>query len=1414
MDKEFRNAIERATQRARTLLTDDFAAQLKGVYDILPSGKFAPEGGQHLSDLQSGLRARIIASIEHKKANGMQPLEAVADYIRDAAFTTLNRFAALKMLEARELVQECISRGEESTGYAEFRGLAPGIALLPDSEGYRLYIDSLFDELSTEAKVLFDRRDPASALWPKRHTFENLLTILNASEIATVWREDETIGWVYQYFNDPAERRKMREESAAPRNSRELAVRNQFFTPRYVVQFLTDNTLGRIWYEMRRGETRLREQCRYMVRRPTEVFLGSGEEAPGAPKDEELSQEESLRQPVYIPYRAVKDPRTIQMLDPACGSMHFGLYAFDLFQTIYEEAWSLEAENWSPSQRGVSGLNTLHDLYGTEDTFRKDVPRLILEHNIHGIDVDPRAVQIASLALWMRAQRAWNEQNVPRSDRPRIRRSNVVCSEPMPGEKDLLTEFLQTHLSSNSEDQLIGQLVYRVFDSMKLAGEVGSLLKIEEDIIGAVTEARDKWLTQPKAEQGALFPEMTRPKQGELSFDVAGITDETFWERAEERIYAALQSYAEQTERGGGYQRRLFADDAARGFAFIDLCRKPYDIILMNPPFGESSRGGAIYIKKAMGELAVDLYSAFVSRWLDVCTGHLGAITSRTGFFLPTFHRWRAKINGGTHQISTCIDLGFGVLDNAAVETAAYTIVRSRTVSDSIFIRLIGIDEKTSVLESLLRDPAANDGRFFLASPRDFERIPLSPFSYWTTNRVRALFGRLRPLCRDGLLAKVGLVTFDDFRFLRLFWEIPPDTQSKGGRWIRFAKGGTYQKWYTDVHLVVNWESDAKEMKALFMMYKDAGRMVPGLGPLRDFPYYFYPGVTWPRSTAKGLNARALPKGVIFGDKGPTVINEDGGIKYLSSILALMNSRTFEKLILLQTASRAWEVGFVQRTPTPEFLGDTVQRLDALAMTACRHVMQSAVFTEPNSLFCMSYFSDRTKSLNVAIGEHDNDLESRERELESIQERLELLLTQAYELSKEDVEALTPAVEERSESLDVAEERIEVQDINAVRLVADLESYCFGATLGRWDIRFSSRDKSAPQLPDPFAPLPVCPPGQLQNEQGLPATKKEIERLKEQGKWNYPIEIPWDGIMVDDPGHPLDVMTRVQQVLEIIWKDQWETVEREACEILDVRTTRDYFRKPTWFFADHLKRYSKSRRQAPIYWPLSTPSGSYTIWLYYHRFSADTLYKSAEFAKEKLRHEEQRLTSFRQEIGPNPAASQRKELTSMEDFVSELRVFHDELANLAPLWKPDLNDGVIINFAPLWRLIALRPWQKDVKSCWDDLVAGKYDWAHLAIHLWPERVVFKCAEDRSIAIAHGLDDIFWFEEKDGKWKPRHTPTQPITEVIKARTSPAVKTALQTLVEASQSPSGRSRGHGSRKSSLNVEGGGVSDAPAS
>jgi hypothetical protein len=559
VDKDTRNAIERATQRGRTLLENDFASQLEGTFDVLRAGAVAAKAGPHLTPRQVFQRDKIVAAIEHKRAAGMSATEAVADYLRDAAFTALNRFVALKMLEARWLVQECITKGEQSSGYREFCGMAPGVALLPDSAGYRLYIESLFDELSTEVKVLFDRRDPASVLWPKRATFEALLEVLNATDLSGVWGEDETIGWVYQFFNSGDERKKMREKSQAPRNSRELAVRNQFFTPRYVVQFLADNTLGRLWLEMHGENTRLATCCEYLVR----------------------SAEEPVRP------RTKKDPRDLRVLDPACGSGHFLLYCFYLLLIIYEEAW---ADRASGVRSQVSG-RTLREDYPDLAALRKVAPALIIEHNLYGVDIDARCAQIAALALWLRAQRAYKDFGVAASERRRIHRTHIVVAEPMPGDAALVEEC-----SARLDPPLLRDLFRKMVSEMRLAGELGTLTRVEEGIAQDLRRAREQFVKQ---RQSAGFLPGLGPvsKQGEL--DLSGIDDDSFFHEAEASIVEALRHFAEASAGGAGMRRRLFAGDTAQGIALIDLLRTRFDVVLMNPPFGAASLAAKTAFEKA-----------------------------------------------------------------------------------------------------------------------------------------------------------------------------------------------------------------------------------------------------------------------------------------------------------------------------------------------------------------------------------------------------------------------------------------------------------------------------------------------------------------------------------------------------------------------------------------------------------------------------------------------------------------------------------------------------------------------------------------------------------------------------------------------------------------------------------------------
>ena len=195
---------------------------------------------------------------------------------------------------------------------------------------------------------------------------------------------------------------------------------------------------------------------------------------------------------------------------------------------------------------------------------------------------------------------------------------------------------------------------------------------------------------------------------------------------------------------------------------------------------------------------------------------------------------------------------------------------------------------------------------------------------------------------------------------------------------------------------------------------------------------------------------------------------------------------------------------------------------------------------------------------------------------------------------------------------------------------------------------------------------------------------------------------------------------------------------------------------------------------------------TYAVWLYIHTFSKATLFRvQNDYVAPKLGHEERRLESMRNELRDGATAAQRKALAEQETSVEEPRAFLDEVKRVAPLWKPNLDDGVIINFAPLWRLVQQnKSWQKELKATRDELCDGKYDWAHLAMHLCPERVVLKCAKDRSLAVACGLEEVFWVDGSDRKSTVRKAPKRSVDELLSERTSLSVKSAFHGLLEAS------------------------------
>jgi hypothetical protein len=731
----------------------------------------------------------------------------------------------------------------------------------------------------------------------------------------------------------------------------------------------------------------------------------------------------------------------------------------------------------------------------------------------------------------------------------------------------------------------------------------------------------------------------------------------------------------------------------------------------------------------------------------------------------------------------------------------------------TVFLRALEASDKAEALRSAIhgQDASTNKERFEVDAA-SFAAVPRSPFTYWISESLRAIFGENRSL-RKQYLSVRGAYTTDDFRFYRLTWEVPEALRAHtreetrcGEKFVLLAKGGEFSPFYSDLHLVVRWENDGAEAKAFLSAYREKkGWGTDWSACLNGYEYYFRPGLTWPRRPhKKGWFAHVHP-GAIFSDGGPMLFCE---LADHWALCALLNSEAYITLLHFLMArgtgnsgqTLKYEMGYVTAVPVPPLNDEARLALAELAHSAwrCRRSLYTVI--ETSQAFVLpallrvagDTLAARAAAWAIRVREIEDELSRTQVEIDercfslyrinatdrrSISEGFGGNVTEAE--SRDDVTADLDGVLDNIDADVDADDNYNIENnSDAASLATELVSWTVGAAFGRFDVRLATVASTSPTAPEPFEPLPACSPSMLTGNDGLPLASALA---------GYPVSFPSNGILVEDSGHARDLTTAVRAVFDEVFIGSADAWWNEVRALLDPQDHDLRAWLISKFFEHHLKSYSKSRRKAPIFWQLAVPSGRYGVWLYAHRLTRDSFFQiQTEVIAPKLAYEERQLTSLMESVGSTPSVKERKEFAARESFVEELRMLLDEVRRIAPLWNPRLDDGMVLTMAPLWRLVPQpKPWQKELKCEWGRLAAGKYDWAHLAMHLWPERVVPKCAADRSLAIVHGLEDVFWLQEYDGKWKPRPTPLHPIDVLVGERTSTAVKAALKGLNEASE-----------------------------
>ncbi len=686
------------------------------------------------------------------------------------------------------------------------------------------------------------------------------------------------------------------------------------------------------------------------------------------------------------------------------------------------------------------------------------------------------------------------------------------------------------------------------------------------------------------------------------------------------------------------------------------------------------------------------------------------------------------------------------------------------------FLRALEFNDLQTGLELLCRHTRRRHPALasFSVAPERFRALPGTPFAYWISDDIAALFKPGNSFANIGLVAKQGLATADDFRFIRLAWE-PTDRT----RWKPFAKGGKDSRFYADLSTLVGWPSMRRE---LWANLGSSGSPRSNIWMLTgtEKEYFLQPGITWPMRSAR-FGPCALPGGSVFSPLGYSAFSPAESLSWIWAVLSSSTIDFLFKLSVGRAGHPVFLVGTLPTLPRPvvseqerTLLASQVQSGWSLKRSLDTVVEVSHAFVVPAVLQVSGV------GFGARVSAWGDWVAGVEAELVRVQSEIDDLCFELYGISDEDRRAITEGFGVTEDSVDDTDSSDEDSDepdseveLDPVGLAAGLVSWAVGVSVGRFDVRLATGEREWPAEPDPFDPLPVCSPGMLTGTDGLPATSVPA---------GYPI-VP-SPILVDDPGHALDITARVRTVFDVVFGDDADAWWSEVGAVLDSRNgVEGWLRRG--FFDHHLKTYSKSRRKAPLMWPISTKSGSFQVWLYAHSVTDDTMFRLLEDVIEpKLAAEQRRLTDLTQEFGPSPSASQRRTLDTQQRLIDDITELRDETRAIAPLWHPDLNDGIVIVLAPLWRLFAHhRAWSKELKDRWIKLAKGDYDWAQLAMHIWPERVIPKCATDRSLAIAHNLEDTYWAQDTTNpdKWHPRHTPTTPTEQLITNRTNTTTHT---------------------------------------
>jgi hypothetical protein len=840
----------------------------------------------HLSDEDKNARKVVEAYLTLRQEAGISPTEAVAEFVRETAYTWSNRLLALRCMEARELIDEVILQkdvyGGRSLEHHRLAQRKPECCTGED-DGLFAILEKAFAERANSLPLLFDPKAPGVALRPSTAALKRCIGLLSGKQVvkgqepatSEVFKAPDVLGWAYQYYQEEEKKRVddwLKSKKGFKCEGTDIIPKTSLYTEPYMVKFLVQNSLGATWVGMH-PDSKLFEKWEYYVRDAD---------------------------------RAVVEKKSIQevtFLDPACGSGHFLLEAFELFFDMYmEEGKITEAD---------------------------EICQSILKNNLYGIDIDERAVQIAEAALWMKAaEKGLNFLGT---------QTNLVATNiHLPKGKDHLKEFLKKH----PEDVALLPGLEVIFEGLGHVDELGSLLQVEEPVEKELRHLKEIFEAEKdKPKQSLIWTEMAKPVQGALPLGVGDYED---WKS---RILSRLKEHFTLEAGLPDLVQSFFSQFAGKGLEFFDLLTRRYDIVATNPPYLGSGNVGAVvkkYLDKYYSPGKRDLYAAFILRCLELAVegGRVAMVTQQSWMFLRSFvdlravkedelknldeNAFKGLLRDTTLEALAHLGPGaFGEIGGEVVNIALFTLAKVTPSAEHRLtaFRLVGLkslgEKSRGLLESLTNSTSSIR---FAANQSRIVNIFESPLVYWVEeDTLRTLENNPKLLSIANVVE--GLGTRCDQRFIRTNGEGVIQSRSAPSchiRWVPFVKGGRYCKWCGLQFYFVDWQHDGIRI----LNFKDTS------GKLRSRPqnisYYFKGGLTYTCMAQGSMGVRSLMPDTVAGDAGPIIF--PSGTE--TTILGIMNSRFISYLLRIISPTLQLKVGYVKLTPLPlEIDNETVKTL-------------------------------------------------------------------------------------------------------------------------------------------------------------------------------------------------------------------------------------------------------------------------------------------------------------------------------------------------------------------------------------------------------------------------------------------------------------------------------------------------------